>query len=127
MLGKSVSGSRIRFISSSWSGRSARATPLALRQASLILGEMKRAVAPMATPQNKYRQEKGLARAQPAPHKIVNWVSEETKAPEMMAPTRRGLGNGGGRNKGSKGSTAVEQGLRTRTGSQKSTRKADVA
>ena len=74
----------------------------------------------MVVPRKKDREVRGLERAQPAHHRIVNRASAETKAPEMMAQTRLGLDVGGRRNKGSKGSATVEQKLTTKTGSQRS-------
>ena len=119
MLGKSVSGSLTRHTSSSWSGRRARAKSLVLRQVSLSLQETTRAAAPKATPQKKGRREKGLERAQPAHHRMVNRASAETKAPEKMVQTLLGLDKGKRRNKGSKGSATVEHNLKTKTGSQR--------
>ena len=119
MLGKSVSGSQIHLTSFSWSGRRATATPLARRRASLILGETRRAVAPMVAPRKKDREVSGLERAQPAPRTTTNLVSEETKAPETMAATRRGLDDGGEENKGSKGNSMVTRDLMTKTRSRR--------
>ena len=93
--------------------------PLARHRASLILGEMRRAVAPMGAPRKKDREARGLERAHKAPRRTVSQVSEETKAPETMAPTRRGLDDGEGKSKGSKGNTVVTRDLMTRTGSRR--------